>query len=143
MRMKDVRWGAALGGMLVAEAGQIAATFAWVAVYSYLVHPGETPAFYQRYAQVAGPWVSLIAGTPIFYLVCRWIGSQAPSRAWPTAMALFGLFVLLELALTPMLSAETPSPRILGFMAASFILKLLACHLGGSGAARREVAEPA
>ena len=142
MRMRDIRWGAALGGMLVAEVAQIAATFAWVALYSYLVHPGETPAFYQRYAQVAGPWVSLLAGTPIFFLVCRWIGSRVPSRAWPTAMALFGLFVLVDLAL--MLSARTPSPRILGFMAASYLLKLLACHLGGRSAARREVvAEPA
>jgi hypothetical protein len=141
MRMRDIRWGAALGGMLVAEVGQIAATFAWVALYSYLVHPGETPAFYQRYAQVAGPWVSLLAGTPIFYLVCRWIGSRVPSRAWPTAMALFGLFVLVNFAL--ILSAGTPSLRILGFVAASYLLKLLACHLGGWSAARREVAEPA
>ncbi|HYI10719.1 MAG TPA: hypothetical protein VEK57_16780 [Thermoanaerobaculia bacterium] len=147
MRMRDIRWGAALGGMLVAEVGQIAATFAWVAFYSYLVHPGETPAFYQRYAQEAGPWVSLLAGTPIFYLVCRWIGLRVPSRAWPTAMALFGLFVLVDLAL--MLAAGPLSPRILGFVAASYLLKLLACHLGGRSAARlgraarSEVAEPA
>ena len=141
MRMRDIRWGAVLGGMLVAEIAQIAAAFAWVALYSYLVHPGETPAFYQRYAQVAAPWVSLLAGTPIFYLVCRWIGSRAPSRAWPTAMALFGIFVLVDLAL--MLAAGTPSPRILGFVAASYFLKLLACHLGGRSAARRVVPEPA
>ena len=142
MRMRDIRWGAALGGMLVAEVAQIAATFVWVALYSYLVHPGETPAFYQRYAQAAGPWVSLVAGTPIFYLVCRWIGSRDPSRAWPTAMALFGLFVLVDLAL--ILSAGTPSPRILGFVAASYLLKLLACHLGGRHASGRGViAEPA
>jgi hypothetical protein len=50
---KDIRWGAAFGGMLLAEVGQIAATFAWVALYSYLIHPGETPDFYRRYAQVA------------------------------------------------------------------------------------------
>jgi hypothetical protein len=138
--MRDIRWGAALGGMLLAEVGQIAATVAWVALYSYLVHPGETPAFYQRYAEVAGPWVSLVAGTPIFYLVCRWIGSRDRSRAWPTAMALFGLFVLVDLGL--MLAAGPLSPRILGFVAASYLLKLLACHLGGRGPARREVAEP-
>ena len=141
MRMRDIRWGAALGGMLVAEVAQIAATFAWVALYSYLVHPGETPAFYQRYAQEAGPWVSLLAGTPIFYLVCRWIGSRNPARAWPTAMALFGLFVLVDFAL--ILAATSLSPRILGFVAASYLLKLLACHLGGRDAARSEVAEPA
>jgi hypothetical protein len=78
MRWKDIRWGAALGGMLVAEVAQIAAAFVWVVLYSYLVHPGETPAFYQSYAQVSGPWVSLLAGTPIFYLTCRWIGSRVP-----------------------------------------------------------------
>jgi uncharacterized protein YhhL (DUF1145 family) len=127
--------------MLVAEVAQIAAAFAWVALYSYLVHPGETPAFYQRYAQVASLWVSLLAGTPIFYLICRWIGSKVPSRAWPTAMALFGLFVLVDLALV--LSMGTPSPRVLGFVAASYLLKLLACHLGGRSAARKGGAEPA
>ena len=139
MRMRDIRWGAALGGMLLAEVGQIAATFAWVALYSYLVHPGETPAFYQSYAQDSGPWVSLLAGTPIFYLVCRWIGSRQPARAWPTAMALFGLFVVLDVPLV--FAAGTPSPRIFGFVAASCLLKLLACHLGGRSAARGEVAE--
>jgi hypothetical protein len=135
--MKHIRWGAAVGGMLLAEVGQIAATFAWVAIYSYFIHPGETPAFYQRYAQAAGPWVSLLAGTPIFYFVCRWIGSRVPSKAWPTAMALFGLFVLVDLALT---LTVTPSPRILGFTAASYVLKFVACHLGGRSAARNEVA---
>lgn len=141
MRMRDIRWGAAVGGMLLAEVAQIAATFAWVAFYSYLVHPGETPDFYQRYAQVSGPWVSLLAGTPIFYLVCRWIGSRDPSRAWATAMALFGLFVLVDGAL--MLSAGPLPPRLFGFIAASYLLKLLACHLGGRSAARKEVAVPA
>jgi hypothetical protein len=129
MKWKDVRWGAALGGMLVAEVAQIAAAVAWVALYSYLVHPGETPAFYQSYAQASGPWVSLVAGTPIFYLVCRWIGSRVPARAWPTAMALFGLFVVLDLSLV--LVVGTLSNRLIGFVAASYLLKLLACHLGG------------
>jgi hypothetical protein len=145
MEWKDIRWGAALGGMLVAEAAQIAAAFAWVFLYSYFVHPGETPDFYQRYAQVASPWVSLLAGTPIFYLVCRWIGSRAPAQAWKTAMALFGLMVAVDLAvvLAVVLSAGMLSPRDVGFVAASFLLKLLACHLGGRSAARNEVAEPA
>lgn len=141
MRIRDIRWGAALGGMLVAEVGQIAATFVWVALYSYLIHPGETAAFYQRHAEVAGPWVSVLAGTPIFYLVCRWIGARNPARAWPTAMALFGFFLVLDGAL--MFSAGVPSPRLVGFMVASYLLKLVACHLGGRRAAGNEVAEPA
>jgi hypothetical protein len=90
---------------------------------------------------VAGPWVSVLAGTPIFYLICRWIGSQNPARAWPTAMALFGFFLLLDGAL--MFSAGVPSPRLAGFMAAGYLLKLVACHLAGRRAALHEVAEPA
>jgi hypothetical protein len=127
--------------MLLAEVVQVAAAFAWVAIYSYLVHPGEAPAYYQRYAEVASPWVSLLAGVPIFYLICRWIGSRAPARAWPTAMALFGFFVVLELALV--FSAGVPSSRIARFMAASFLLKFVACHLGGRRSALNVVAEPA
>lgn len=141
MKITEIRWGAALGGMLLAEIGQIAATFVWVALYSYLIHPGEPPAFYQQYAEVAGPWVSVLAGTPIFYLVCRWICSRDPRRASPTAMALFGFFVLLDLPL--MFSAGVPSPRLLGFMAASYLLKLVACHLAGRRAAMRAVVAPA
>ncbi|HKO55089.1 MAG TPA: hypothetical protein VJ276_04375 [Thermoanaerobaculia bacterium] len=139
--MRDVRWGAALGGMLLAMVAQIAAAFGWVAFYSYLVHPGETPAFYQRYAEVASPWVSVVAGVPVFYLICRWIGSRFPARAWPTAMALFGFYVLLDLALV--LSMGAPSPRLVGILVLSYLLKLLACHLAGRRAARNEVAEPA
>lgn len=141
MKWKGIRWGAAFGGMLLAEVAQIAAAFAWVAFYSYVLHPGETPAFYQRYAQEASPWVSVLAGPPIFYLVCRWIGSRAPSRAGATSMALFALFVVVELAIV--LSVGTLPPRILAFMTAGLLLKLLACHLGARSAARKEVAEPA
>ncbi len=136
MRFQDIRWGAAVGGMLIAELGQIAAAFAWVAIYSYFVHPGETQAFYEAYAQTAAPWVSILAGTPIFYLVCRWVCRKVPSRAWPTAMALFGLFLLVDLGLV--FAAGGPSLRIAGFMAAGYLLKLGACHLGGRHAARTE-----
>ncbi len=141
MRTNDIRWGAAFGGMLLAEVATIAAAFAWVAFYSYLVHPGETPAFYQRYAEVASPWVSVLAGGPIFYGICRWIVSRARASAWPTAMALFGMFVILDLALV--FAAGGPSSRIVGFLAASYFVKFLACHLAGRRAAGNRVAEPA
>jgi hypothetical protein len=141
MRMKDIRWGAAIGGMLLAEIAQIAAAFAWVAIYSYLIHPGETQAFYQSYAQASGPWVSIVAGTPIFYLVCRWVCSRDPARAWATAMALFGIFAVIDGALV--VAASAPSPRLVGFVAASYLLKLLACHLAGRSAARSGVLEQA
>lgn len=120
---------------------QIAAAFGWVAIYSYLIHPGETPAFYQRYAEVASPWVSVVAGGPIFYLICRWIGSRVRARAWPTAMALFGFYVLLDLAIV--LSMGVPSSRFVGILIASYSIKFLACHFGGRSASNAVAAEPA
>jgi len=56
-------------------------------------------------------------------------------------MALFGFFLLIDGAL--MFSAGALSPRLVGFMVASYLLKLVACHLGGRRAALNEVAEPA
>lgn len=120
---------------------QLAAAFAWVAFYSYFIHPGETNDFYQRYAEVASPWVSVLVGGPIFYSICRWIGSKVPARAWPTAMALFGLYLIVDLTLV--LSMGAPSPRLVGLLSASYLLKLLGCHLAGRKVAWNEVAEPA
>ena len=140
-----VRWGAAIAGMLVAEAGQIVATIAWVAFYSYVVHPGESQAFYESHARQAGPWVSLLAGTPIFYFVCRWIAARSGSRGLPTAMALFAFFAVVDGAM--LLAAGPLSPRLFAVAGALYLLKLAACWLGGRSGSRTrrrsEVAEPA
>jgi hypothetical protein len=78
-----IRWGPACAGALIAEVGQIAAAFGWVAIYSSLVNPRQPMATYQAHAQASGPWVSIIAGAPIFYAASRWI-----ARSLPTALAL-------------------------------------------------------
>ena len=82
-----ISWGRAGAGALIAEITQIAAAFGWVAIYSYLINPGQPMATYQAHAQASGPWVSILAGTPIFYAASRWI-----ARSRPTALALFGIF---------------------------------------------------
>jgi len=142
MKARDIRWGAALGGALGSEVVMIVAAFAWVAIYSYLIHPGESAAFYQTYAIRASPWVAVVVGVPVFYLACRWIGARSPSRAWPTAMAIFGIYLALDLPLTLSGGGENPTLTP-GFLAANYLLKLLACHLGGRGAARRELPQAA
>ncbi|HEV7241104.1 MAG TPA: hypothetical protein VGQ36_17860 [Thermoanaerobaculia bacterium] len=141
MKLKEIRWGMALCGFLAAEVVLIAAAFAWVAIYSYLLHPGESPAFYQQYALRSSPWVSLVMGFPVFYLVCRWIGSRSPSRAWPTAMGVFGIYLLVDLPLT-LLGGDNPIVTPL-YLAVNVLLKFLGCHFGGRRDAEIEVASPA
>ena len=128
MKVNRVRWGWAIGGALGAEVVLVIAAFAWVAIYSYVLHPGESAAFYQQYAMRASPWVSLVAGGPVFYLACRWIGSRFPSRAWPTAIGLFAVYFMMDAPIT--LLAENPNLSS-WFLPVNFSIKFLACYLGG------------
>lgn len=125
---------------MAVEVVLIAAAFAWVAIYSYLVHPGESSGFYQDYAVRASPWVSLIAGAPVFYFVCRWIGTRSPARAWPTAMGLFAVYFLLD-APFALLGANPYLPS--WFVPIHYSVKFLACYLGGRVAAGNRMAQPA
>jgi hypothetical protein len=80
---------------------------------------------YQAHAQASGPWVSIIAGAPIFYAASRWI-----ARSQPTALALFAIFVVVDGALlVGMTESWTGVPFVpLGL---SCVTKLVACALGG------------
>src|ERR1700752_1014190 len=82
-----INWGRAVGGALIAEIAQIAAAFGWVAIYSYLIDPGQPMATYEAPAQASGPWFSVLAGAPIFSAASRWI-----ARSLATALALFAVF---------------------------------------------------
>lgn len=120
-----INWGRACAGALIAEVTQIAAAFGWVAIYSYLINPGQPMATYQAHAQASGPWVSIIAGAPIFYAASRWI-----ARSRPTALALFGIFFVIDGALlVGMTESWTGAPFVL--IGLSYLTKLGACAFGG------------
>lgn len=120
-----IRWGRAAAGALVAEIAQIAAAFGWVAIYSYLINPGQPFATYQAYAQASGPWVSIIAGVPIFYAASRWIA------IWrPTALALFGIFLAIDGGLLVGMTEDWTGVPF-GLIGLSYVTKFFACALGG------------
>lgn len=123
--MRSVNWIRAIGGALLAEAAQIAAAFAWVAIYSYAINPGQPVSVYQQHAQNSGPWVSIVAGFVIFYLVSRWI-----ARSVPTALALFAVSLVIDVSLLLYLSTSV-DPVLFALAGASYATKLLACYLGG------------
>lgn len=96
MRLRQISWRLALAGALGAELTLVSAAFAWVALYSHVIHPGEPFEFYHRYALGASPWVSVIVGIPVFFLACRWIRALVPANAMATALGLFGIYLLLD-----------------------------------------------
>ena len=120
-----IQWGRAFGGFLVAEIAQIAAAFGWVAVYSHVINPGQPFAAYQAHAQASGPWVSILAGAPIFYAASRWI-----ARSQATALALFVIFLVIDGGL--MLSmTDTWTGGAVALIGLSYLTKAVACALGG------------
>jgi len=123
--MRNVHWLRAILGAALAEAGQIGAALVWVAIYSYLINPGQPMSVYEQHAQLSGPWVSIIAGFVIFYAASRWI-----ARSVPTALALFAIFVAIDGLLLVALSSGL-SATLLALAGASYASKLAACYLGG------------
>ena len=120
-----IDWGRAFAGALIAEIAQIAAAFGWVALYSHVIDPGQPMATYQAHAQASGPWVSILAGAPIFYAASRWI-----ARSRPTALALFAIFLVIDGALlVGMTESWTDAPVVL--IGLSYLTKLCACAFGG------------
>lgn len=122
MTPSTLAWKKALGGVLAAEVLLIAAAVLWVAIYSHLIAPGQEVSAYRQYAQVASPWVSLIFGVPLFYLLGRWLRSR---RA---AALLFGLYLAVDLAL--LASWPTPGPIPWAMVAASWVTKLASLLAG-------------
>lgn len=120
-----IAWRRACAGALIAEVSQIAAAFGWVAIYSYLINPGQPVETYQAHAQASGPWVSVVAGAPIFYAASRWI-----ARSRRTALALFAVFLAIDGGLlVAMIDSWTGVP--LAPIGLSYLTKLGACALGG------------
>ncbi len=118
-----INWGATGVGALVAEITQIAAAFGWVAVYSYLINPGSR---WRRTTHMPRrrPVGFHSRRAPIFDAASRWI-----ARSRPTALALFGIFLVVDGALlVGMMESWTGAPAA---DRTRYLSKLCACALGG------------
>ena len=134
MPTRAIRWGLAVIATVVAEVTLIALSIACVAVYSYAIHTGETQEFYSAFARVSGPWVSLIAGGPVFFLIARWIRRRAGAAALETAMAMAGLYIAIEIVFTLVWpGASSAILAILPLVIGGFILKVAGAWLGAGG----------
>jgi hypothetical protein len=116
------------------EVALVLSAVAWVAIYSYLVHPGEQLAYYQDYAQFASPIVSIVLGIPFWFFGCRWVGRKAGTRAVAMCLWAWFIFFLIDIVL-----GFLGEPKAYGWamMAISAATKMLAAYLGGKAALRR------
>ena len=141
MTRTSIRWGLAAVATLMAEIALIALSIICVAVYSYAIHTGETPEFYGEFAKVSGPWISLIAGGPVFFLIARWIRRRAQSAAFETAMAMAGLYLAIEIVVLLLWPGD--SSGTLPFIIGGFVLKVAGAWLGTARIAARALSKTA
>ncbi len=137
----SIRWGLALAAALLAQITLIVISVICVAMYSYAIHTGETPEFYSAFAMASGPWVSLVAGGPVFFAIARWIRRRATSAALGTAMAMAGFYLAIEVI--ALLSWPANPAATLPLMIVGYLLKLAGAWLGAGGVAARPLARAA
>ena len=85
--------------------------------------------------------MSLIAGGPVFFLIARWIRRRAGSAAPATAMAMFGFYCAIEIAV--LLAWPGDVGASLPFVIGGFVLKGVGAWLGAGGLPARAVADTA
>lgn len=134
MSVSQPRWLAAFCGALLTHIILIAAAIAWVAIYSYLIAPGLEVSAYHAHAKLSAPWVSLLVGIPVLFLLCVRVGRSAPAQARATTMALLAIYLGTDLTL---LLATTPVDHVpWGMVIANCLAKWVAGWLGGLTASR-------
>jgi hypothetical protein len=126
-----IPWGWVVATALGLEVAMIISAFAWVAIYSHLINPGKELTYYQNYAQLASPIVSVVAGIPFWFFACRWVGRKAGSRA--VAMSVWAWVILFAIELPLNFFVET-TIYSWSMVALSHSTKLLAAYLGGRAA---------
>jgi hypothetical protein len=129
-----IPWGWVVATAIGIEAALIISAFAWVAIYSLLIHPGEDNAYYQNYAKSASPIVSIVVGFPIWFFTCRWVGRKAGTRA--VAMCLWAWLVLFFVDLPLNFFSEDRAYSFTIFAIAHFS-RLPAVYFGGRAALKR------
>ncbi|MBL8065193.1 MAG: hypothetical protein JNM34_04955 [Chthonomonadaceae bacterium] len=77
----------------------ILATVLVVWVYSTFMAPGKPLNEYKAFANVAGPWVSVLVGPLVTYLVLRMATSRLePAPSQREALWIMGLYLTLDLS---------------------------------------------
>lgn len=110
----------------------VVAFILYMVIYGNFINPGHPQAFYQEYAQKAGPYSSIIAGIPLMYLAARWLGRKfTPSNSVKAALLMWLTYMLLDAAI---LTFSGELMNILILFIASFATKLGAAYLGGKAA---------
>lgn len=119
-----MRWAKLLGLAVLAEVALIAAAVLFMLVYSTAIHSGEDAAFYDKQARVLLPYLAIIVGFPLFYLLARRAGGLG------LALVLMGIHVAIDVSISLATDGPAGLVAILPLWLLSQAGKLLGCWFG-------------
>ncbi len=97
--MKKYRFPKLLGLAFLTMAILVIISFIEVAVYSYLINPGQSATFYDEHANVSAPWISGIFGFVVFFLVVRYWALKNYEGLLNLALLFVLAYLILDMAI--------------------------------------------
>jgi len=117
--------GCAIGVMIAL----VLISFLEVAVYSYLIHPGQVESAYEAHAQVSAPYISGLFGFLLFFLIVRYWKKKGEENMARLAFLFPLTYVALDLVLLLSFGAFAQPGFLLTFLLAN-AAKALGAYLG-------------
>jgi len=117
-----------IGLVLLTMITLVSISFLEVAVYSYLINPGQEQSVYEAHANSSAPYISGIFGFIVFFLVARYWKKKNYPNAFKLALLFPLCYALLDSILITAVGANW-SDFILIFTIAN-IAKFLGSYLG-------------
>lgn len=77
----------------------VAISFIEVAIYSYLINPGQDQSVYEAHANISAPYISGIFGFIIFFLVTRYWKRKGSPNVFKLVILFPLIYVLLDVAI--------------------------------------------
>jgi len=72
-------------------------SFLEVAIYSYLINPGQIESFYEQHAMLTAPYISGIFGFIVFYLVTQYWTRKQYDSVFSLSILYPSIYVLIDL----------------------------------------------
>jgi len=133
MNINRLAW--IIGAAIFISVVNVALSVVYMVVYGHLINPGHDEQFYQEHVKIAAPYCSIVFGIPLFYFVCRWIGSRwEKGFAVKSAISVWIVYALIDVTA---LIVSGITLWISGLMIISLITKLISAYFGGVSASKR------
>ncbi|NER14628.1 hypothetical protein GWK08_14325 [Leptobacterium flavescens] len=129
-KSNKIPWLKITGWAILIHALLIVTSILEVFIFSTLIKPNRDEVFYEQHAKVTAPYIAIIAGFVLIFLVARSLTRKLEKNKVLTGLLLALTYILIDVVLLFMASVNWSEHY--GVFIISFLTKLLAAYLGAS-----------